>query len=139
MAIVAHNVYGERHYVALACVETPEVRFEDVLVVPFGSLCGHDQLRNIYIVDSPIDPVFLAVCESDTVAVVSAVPSTLARVGAYVEDSCVRLESDTIVPYITLKLSGIRKGHNWRFRRHTREEMEANLKFWNQWKGNTTC
>jgi len=120
-------------YVALACVEAPEVRFEDILRVQFSG--DH---RDTVIVD--IDPVFLGVCEPGSIVPVSAVPATPIPVGVQVCGGLVyvRVTRSSATPRfqgeVIVKLSGIRRDHTWRFRRHTEDDMVANNAFWQGWK-----
>ena len=126
MAIVPYRgIAGtEDEYVALACVEMPEVRFEDVVRVAVGDRRHVRQL---------IDHTYLKVCEEDTIEVVSAVASEPAIIGARVERNQLVIECDRKVKFVTVKLSGLRRGVTWRFRRHTKDEMDANTRFWSGW------
>ena len=127
MAIVPYRGIAdtEEQYVALACVEMPEVRFDDVVRVPVGDRRHVRQM---------IDHIYLKVCEEGTIEVVSAVASEPAIIGARVESNQLVVECDRPVRFVTVKLSGLRKGVTWRFRRHTKAEMEANDRFWSGWK-----
>jgi hypothetical protein len=110
----------------------PEVRFEDVVHVVTarpGSTSGRTfQWRQ------RIDPIFLDVCEEGSIVAVGAVPSHLALVAARVEGNELVVQTDREVDCVTVRLSGVRKGHTWRFRRHTRADMERNQRFWNSWR-----
>lgn len=110
--------------VGLFCVESPDVRFEDVMRV---ELDGAERVI-------PIDPVFIAVCEPASLLVVGLVPSTPANIGAEVLNNCLVLRVDGRVPKsVTVKLSGIRRQRGGvRFPRFTEQEMLKNNAFWDQ-------
>ena len=128
MAIVPYqaNQQLEPEFVALVCTEMPETRFEDVVRV---------RMNRMMLVHQPIDDIYLGVCEPGTVMAVSAVPDHPAAVGVRVQGgNTLIVETDRAVDWVTVKLTGIRKGHTQRFRRYTRDEMERNLRFWDAWR-----
>jgi len=112
----------------MICVEMPEVRFEDILTMPIPN----DTVGLV-----PIDPLFLGACEEGSIKVVGLVPSEPVVLGAYVSGSSVfvvREERSQVDGYITIRISGIRKGRNGvRFPRFTEEEFEKNTRFWSGW------
>jgi hypothetical protein len=115
-------------YVGLMCVEGPEVRFEDVILAGLPDPPGGR---------IPIDPMFLHVCEPDSIEVVGLVPSLPVVLGARVEGHEIVLSRQTYTDRpvsATIKLSGIRRGRqDVRFPRFTREQYERNTRFWNEW------
>ena len=111
-------------FVGLFCVESPDVRFEDVLRVV---VTGHTTIV-------PLDPVFREVCEPGSIEVISACSPIPTPLGAEViqDQLHIRIAGD-LPSYVTVKLSGIRQGRRGvRFPRHTRSEMERNNRFWSQ-------
>ena len=109
-------------FVALFCVESPEVRFEDVVRVPVTGP----------VTRTAIDPQFIEVCEPGSIDVISVISLLPALVGAAVEGSeiVVRVAGD-LPPYVVVKLSGIRSGsRNVRFPLKTRDQMQRNNAFW---------
>lgn len=122
MAIVPH----QDDYVALFCVESPNVRFEDVVRVPIvGPLTT-----------ARLDPVFVDVCEPGSLNVISVASPTPASVGAAIDGEVVtvRIAGD-LPPFVIVTVSGIRAGSRGvRFPRKTREQMLRNNSFWDQSK-----
>jgi hypothetical protein len=109
-------------FVALFCVESPEVRFEDVVRVPVTGP----------VTRAAIDPRFTEVCEPGSIDVISVTTPLPALVGATVEgpEILVRVAGD-LPPYVVVTLSGIRSGsRNIRFPRKTRDQMQRNNAFW---------
>jgi len=104
----------------------PEARFEDILTFKVDSTWT----------ETDIDPVYIDSCEKNSINVISLVSNKWAPLGAFVEDNKLyvhhregrEIEGDLIV---TVKLSGIRRGSTDRFPVFTKEQMEANNKFWN--------
>ena len=122
MAIVPH----QDDFVALFCVESPDVRFEDVVRVPVTGPVTFARL----------DPVFVGVCEPDSLDVVSVTAPTPATVGAAVSGHSitVRITGD-LPPFVVVTVSGIRAGSRGvRFPRKTRDQMLRNNAFWDQSK-----
>ena len=118
MAIVPFR----NEHVALFCVESPDVRFEDVVRVP---ITGPTTIASI-------DPTFIAVCEPDSIDVISIASPLPAVVGALVErDQLVVRISGDLPPFVIVTLSGIRTGsRGLRFPRKTRDQMFRNNAFW---------
>ena len=113
------EVNGE--IVSLVCVEMPETRFEDVVKVFVEKEVVYD-----------IDPLFVAVCEPNSIEVISTVPSEPVCVGAKIKGTKIIINSLSPTN-VTLKISGIRKGRKGkRFERFTKEKMIQNNKFWSQ-------
>jgi hypothetical protein len=126
---------GYEEYVELICVEMPEVRFEDIVVVKVGgSGLDRDTILTF------LDERFIQVCEKDTIKVTSAVGSSPVLVGAYISKNSLVVEAvgedlKNKVVEIVVRISGIRKGRlNRRFAKHTYQEMISNTRFWEKWK-----
>lgn len=125
-AIIASEIKG--HPIAMHCVETPDVRFEDVMV------CQIRQPEQYF----PIDPVFLEACEDGSVVPISAVSTEPRNIGLRVVGGnllvkCHLTEVGWVpAPFtVYVKLSGIRKGfQDVRFPKRTEEQMERNRDFW---------
>lgn len=121
--------YGDR-FIGLACVEAGEPRFEEIITVKLV----RDQFRKIL----PIDDRYVQACEPLSIKAVSAVADWLVRVAVRVVNGhmlCVMIdphEEDDVE--VTVKLSGLRKGHVWRFREFNRDQYESNLRFWDGWQ-----
>jgi hypothetical protein len=111
--------------VRLACMEMPEVRFEDIIIVNWNGQYIHSQ---------PIDPLFIAVCEPNSVIVISATPSHPTIIGARVIENniIIQVNSPEYLQKVAIKLSGIRKGVIQRFQECSREQMNSNNRFWSQ-------
>jgi hypothetical protein len=122
-------------YIELACMEMPEVRFEDLIVVNIGRE-GKNNVLSVF----NIDENFIKVCEYDSIQVVSAMPSRPILIGAEVSNNkiYVRAKDDCLVDEIVsvnIRLSGIRIGNaGRRFAEHTYENMIKNNTFWDSWK-----
>ena len=119
---------NEDRYVGLICVESPDVRFEDVLRVGLTSE-GLGRAK--------LDSRFISVCEPGSIEVVSLAPSIPVAVGAVVEDGMVVLTANcpgVSNSYVIVKVSGIRRGRNGvRFPQFTAEEFKRNTAFWEGW------
>ena len=112
----------EGEHVALFCVESPDVRFEDGVRVRITGA----------ITTKPIDSRFVEVCEPGTIQVISVASPLPSLIGAAVDRDqlVVRIEGD-LPPYVIVTLSGIRAGHRgFRFPRKTRDQMLRNNAFW---------
>ena len=111
-------------HVALFCVESPEVRFEDTLKVPLGG--------RLTVVK--VDRVFLDVCEPESIDAVSIITPRPADAGAFVAGGVLTIEVSGDVPaFAIVRLSGIRKGRlGVRFPLRTAADMERNNAFWGQ-------
>jgi hypothetical protein len=111
-------------YTALFIAESPEVRFDDVIVAKVAK-------ANAYL---PIDPRFVEVCEAGSVQVCGCVPDVPVPVGAVVDGDSIRLrfteEDQTEIVQVVIRLTGIRKGFaGHRFPNRTPEQFEANERF----------
>lgn len=120
MAIVPAS--GE--HVALFCVESPDIRFEDTVRV---SLSGR-------LTVVPVDAVFAEVCEANTIEAVSIITPRPADAGAFVAGGVLTIEVSGDVPaFAIVRLSGIRKGRGGvRFPARTADEMKRNNEFWSR-------
>ena len=112
-------------FTALFVEETPEVRFDDVMVATLYETT----------VNLPIDPHYLQVCEPGSVEVCGCVPDVPVLVGAVVDGDAVRVR---LIPNpqspspvrVVLRLTGIRRGfRGLRFPDRTRAQFEANERF----------
>ncbi|MGA0233574.1 MAG: collagen-like triple helix repeat-containing protein, partial [Saprospiraceae bacterium] len=114
-------------YVALSCVEMPDVRFDDIVrIKPEG--------KNI--IEEDIEPEYYNVCEQGSIEVISYATTEPCLCGVRIEDKKIKVSISGETPeLVTIKLSGIRKGFKGRrFDKFTYEEMKANNKFWSQWQ-----
>ena len=112
----------EGEHVALFCVESPDVRFEDIVRIPITGP----------ITTKTIDPLFIEVCAPGTIDVISVTSPLPSLIGAAVDRDqlIVRIQGD-LPPYVIVTLSGIRAGHRgFRFPRKTRDQMLRNNAFW---------
>ncbi len=111
-------------FVALFCVESPEVRFEDVVRIPI------EDADSTHVVDR----IFSDVCEPGSLQVVGVAAPTPCLIGAEAIDNLLRIRIDgDLPPYVTVKLSGVRAGRSdVRFPERTAEQMDRNNAFWNQ-------
>jgi len=113
------------HYTALFTLESPDVRFDDVLL---ATLTEPTALV-------PIDPRYLEVCDRGSVTVCGCVPDSPVLVGAAVVGPNVRITLGGHLPRdlalgVTIRLTGIRKGFaGKRFPNRTREQFVANERF----------
>lgn len=110
-------------YTALFIAESPEVRFDDIIV-------EWTEQKNTSIA---IDPKFLEVCEPDSVEVCGCVANVPVTVGAVVEGSNVEVmfsrQSKKCVRLV-IRLTGIRKGFaDQRFPNRTKNQFESNERF----------
>jgi hypothetical protein len=110
--------------VALFCVESPDVRFEDVVRIPI------DRADSTHVVDR----VFTDVCEPGSLQVAGVSSPLPSQIGAEVSDNLLRIRiSGALPPYVTVKLSGIRAGRlGVRFPMRTEEQRQRNDAFWGQ-------
>jgi hypothetical protein len=120
---VVPSIYND--FVELYCVESPDVRFEDVVSVKTdGNLT----------VEYEIDPEFVFVCEPNSIKAVGHTTTEPALCGIKIKDNKIIITfSGSIPEEITIKLSGLRKGHlETRFGKRSETEMLHNNNFWNQ-------
>lgn len=125
MAIVAY----EDTFIGLACTEMPEPRFQEIMVVELPDY----QVASVV----EIDPRFLGVIEPNSLRVVSCAANSPVRVGAAIVDNKLKVTTDgyqRVAVVVTVMLSGIRLGHNWRFKEFTKRQAMSNLKFWDGWR-----
>ena len=122
---IVESVSGQ--YVDLYCVESPDVRFEDVV-----SIKANGRLK----IEQEIDPEFVFVCEQNSIKAVSYTTTEPALCGVKVkENKLIITFSGNIPEEVTVKLSGIRKGSKGvRFTPKTKEQADHNNDFWNQSK-----
>ena len=122
---IVPSVHGE--YVAVYCVEAPEVRFEEII-----SIKTNGRLK----IEHEIDPEFVFICEPDSIKAISYTTTEPALCGVKVkENKLIITFSGNIPEEVTVKLSGIRKGFaNVRFESKTKEQAHHNNNFWNQAK-----
>ena len=78
----------------------------------------------------------MSVCEQEGVNITSFVPSSPCVFGAYVQNDKIYINFKDLAPeFVTLKISGIRKGRkDRRFPIFTAEEAQKNNQFWDSWK-----
>ncbi len=112
-------------YAALFTLETPEVRFDDVLDLEIPQ-------RNQLVV---IDPRYLAVCEPGSIRVCGASCDQPIAVGASVVGDHVQLRfgrSAKRTLHVVIRLTGIRKGFaGRRFPARRHDQFLANERFLN--------
>lgn len=127
MAIVP--VENNSKFVALFCTEMPEPYFAELMTIqlPAG---GYAEVR--------IDHRFLDACEPGTIQAVSCVPDSPICCTAGVINHRLwlrgRPEMMRGACNVAVLLMGLRRGHTGkRFREHTYDEMEANMRFWGGW------
>ena len=118
---MAYAAKDRTSYLGLFCVEMPEVRFED-LVRGYVSTS-----RSLL----PIDPIFLAVCEENTIEVVSVTTSEPVAAGAKVVGDQVQVQiANGEACRVVIRLSGLRKGSMQRFPKYSKAQHDRNLDFW---------
>jgi hypothetical protein len=113
-------------YAALYCVEAPDVRFEDTVVVerPKGARSWSYQW----------DGRFRSVCEEDTLEVVSCTTDKPSPVGVSVDEEALVTFNTRLLPWdrpnrMVVRLTGIRRGFlHVRFEEKTQLEFNANEK-----------
>lgn len=131
-AIVKGKKNGD--YVGLVCVEMPETRFDDIMVV--------DSAGGERIILAQLDEEYVHVCEEGTIQAISYTCSTPSLCGLSIvkdgdEPPYLKIEiseSSPIPDKIVVKISGIRDGRiKSRFDKFTEEEAFRNNSFWNSW------
>ena len=123
-------------YVGLTCVEMPETRFEDVVIIdikePLNNARGKFKLAH------KIDEEFIYACEENSIKPISCTVSSPCVCGVTVEEGSIVLEFSDLLPTpdeVVVKISGIRKGRlNNRFVKYTQEDAERNSQFWDSWR-----
>jgi len=113
-------------FVAMYCVESPEVRFDDVITIyPNGK----------QVTETEICPEYIFSCEFNSIQVVGHSCSDPALVGFRIQGATLFSEVSTItnVPEsIVVHLSGIRKGRrDVRHESRTKAQAQFNNAFWN--------
>lgn len=115
-------------FVALFCTESPEVRFEDFVVLHPPAQCRKFEHK--------IDAEFLHVCEKDSVLAVGHTTSEPAICGLKVEGGNLKVEFSELLPVpeeLVVHLVGIRAGADGkRFEKKTEAEAQTNSDFWRQ-------
>jgi hypothetical protein len=111
-------------FLGLFCVESPQVRFEDVLRITIA------EAETVY----PLPREFVDICELNSLCVVGATSPTPAMIGAEIDDNLLRLRIEGELPaYVVVKISGLRGGHGQlRFPRYSQEQKQKNDAFWHQ-------
>ena len=108
----------------------PFAIFEDIIEVNVGKFAEKIQLD--------VDPIFVDVCEKDSLKITSLVPNTACIVGGEIIDNKIMLKINTYnnpsPSKIIVKISGIRKDRGVRFPKYSEEEAIRNNAFWDSWK-----
>jgi hypothetical protein len=132
-------------WVGLTCVEMPETRFDDIIVVNTNEeksirhgMLLQGKIQEFITLEADIDPEYHHVCEEGTIKPVSYVSSSPCVCGVRVEGLKIILEFSDVLPLpeeVVVKLSGIRAGmKDRRFDKFTKEEAKRNATFWTSWK-----
>ena len=115
-------------HLGLYCTEMPEAIFEDIISL---EIKGEETKVKI-------DPLYLDVCESGSLRVVSMVCDSPCAFGAEIKNNVLIVKvaawGDEIPTNANIKLAGIRKGVVERFPRYSQKEASQNTKFWDSWK-----
>lgn len=122
-AIVAIATQAGPQIVGLFCLESPEVRFNDIIRVRMSGQLFHVQL----------DPRYLSCCAPESIYVSSLVASEPVEVGAQLigDQIVLRAASEVHNLRVTLRLSGIRRRRQGvRFPQFTQRQMQNNNRFW---------
>jgi hypothetical protein len=127
-AIVKSSDPDPDAYIDLYCTESPEVRFEDVLVIEPPSECMK--------FTKELDSEFVFVCEPDSIKAIGHTTSEPAIVGLKVNGGNLEVEFSELLPVpseLVVHLSGIRKGNaGTRFTKKTKKQADLNTSFWQQ-------
>jgi hypothetical protein len=118
---IVDTAFGFRE---LACIESPEILFFDVVGFTFTGV-----QREIN-----VDPIFVDVCEKGSIKAISSTCSEPVPVGVKIQDGkfIVRAAQE-IDAEMTVMLCGIRKGfYGRRFAERSRRDYEKNLEFWEE-------
>lgn len=117
-------------WVGLSCVEMPETRFEEIMVIPMRSTE----------MEVAIDKRFLEVCEPGSIIVKSAVPNVPLIIGAFIFNNSVVVRAHghlSNTTRVVVALSGVRRGRaGRRFPEFTEDQARQNEEFWTQAYGN---
>lgn len=117
-------------WVGLICVESPEVRFEDIYT---AELVWHPQ-SHITTVQIPLDKTFINVCEPGSLQIKSIVTDRLSMTAGYIDGDQLILSVSAVAlrpARVIATVSGIRFGRRGvRFPRFDQETAERNQTFW---------
>lgn len=108
--------------IALVCIESPDVRFEDVMIVEGGT-------------EFEIDPIFISACEPNSIEVIGWSSQSCDIIPGFtiVGNKLIVNCGGRVTPRLVIKLSGLRIGMgNIRFARKTFSQMYKNNNFWGQ-------
>ena len=107
---------------ALYCVESPNVRFEDEVVV---CACGGEESLGI-------DPMFIKVCEPGSIVVIAAQSKLMKQIFAKISGDKIILSRPLVVgEKVKITMTGIRLGFNGvRFTKCSKEQAEENIRKW---------
>ena len=112
-------------YREVACIESPEVLFFDVMEF---STSEWDGMHRVCEVD--IDPIFLEIVEDGTLKVLSVVPNEITSFSAKIIKGKVIVETSRSATGHVM-IAGVRKGFlGHRFTERTKEQFERNVAFW---------
>lgn len=121
--------YKDR-FIGLACTEMGEPRFEEVMTIAIPD--------DTCVVTAEIDDRFMQSVEDGSIVAVGYTVTHPIRVGIVVTDNVIKIRvgPDSLVKdvAVTVKLSGIRRGHDWRFKEFSAQEAQNNLRFWDSWR-----
>jgi hypothetical protein len=116
-------------------MEMPDVRFDDILIIPVPQEVRSTRLKLV----QDMDPLFIEVCEPGSIICYGFnAEGTAASGGVTIQGDKVYVDL-IVAPNMPLpinvyvKVSGVRKGFSGhRFKEHTEEEMQRNTRFWNE-------
>ena len=115
-------------FVELYCTESPEVRFEDVVVINPPEHCRK--------FTHEMDPEFIHVCEPDSIMAVGHTTSEPAIAGIRIVGGTIEIEFSELLPVpdeLIIHLMGTRAGRaGRRFAKSTKEKAARNASFWDQ-------
>ena len=113
-------------FVGLYCSEMPVSIFEDIISL---------NIKNKKEITHSIDPIFVDVCEKDSLKVVSAIGDEPCMLGATIKNNqlIVKIKDGQFASEAVIKICGIRKGVTTRFPQYTQSQAENNSKFWDSW------
>lgn len=112
-------------YREVACIESPEVLFFDVMEFSTSGYATSCRTTKI-----DIDPIFLEIVEPETLKVLSVVPSEITSFSAKIIKGKVIIETNRNVTGHVM-IAGVRKGFlGHRFTERTKEQFERNVAFW---------
>lgn len=85
----------------------------------------------------PIDPIFLEVCEPDSLMVTGHSADVPCAVALIIKgDQLVAVPEKVLgIPmHLKVRISGVRKGMTQRFREYTLEQAQKSWRFWDSWR-----